>query len=327
MRPAPSALTQRRNGEPFMIALYFPFTFVRPATGWLTAAFETICLLVPSADQEKDCLAPGVDADPWRVLYPHQNDEAALRRIEAQMRQWATVHAGSDLTALLASRPEEAPFFATPEISRLRQDIRGRAGGRPPQAGQDPLLAARVFLSFAHGLDRERSELAGTWQALAAMEKEMMRQLHGQAAEAGQAASAQPAGEDPGSFLTGHRLGAWARLALTLAVAPEVLVTDSAAVFEAVRDVFPAMRPVFNWPADGMAGPDRHWADSFYAAIQDALNAKAPARSPEAASGSSLQVSALDISFADFCHGLVDGSPVEPAAGPTGDLLIVGPLA
>ena len=309
-----------------MIALYFPFTFVRPATGWLTEAFETICLMVPSADQEKDCLAPGIDADPWRILYPRQNDEPELRRIEAQMRQWATVHAGSDLTALLASRPEDAPFFATPEISRLRQDIRGRTGGRSPETGRDPLLAARVFLSFAHGLDRERSELAGTWQALAAMEKEMMRELHGEAADGEQAASAQPAGEDPGSFLTGHRLGAWARLALTLAVAPEVLVTDSGAVFEAVRDVFPAMRPVFSWPAGGTQDADRLWADSFYAAIQDALNGKAPVRSNEAGAGSLLQVSALDISFEDFCRGLAAGSPVRPAAVSPGSLLIVGPL-
>ena len=135
-----------------MIPLYFPFTFVRAAAAeWLAATFETLCLLVPSAAHEGRCLAAGVDPGPWRVLFPPRDRDDDLARLETEMRQWADLHAGADLGALYAARPRDLPFWGAPSISRLRQRIRTGEKDAGAGADVDPLMAARVFLSFAHG--------------------------------------------------------------------------------------------------------------------------------------------------------------------------------
>ena len=115
-------------------------------------------------------------------------------------------------------------------------------------------------------------------------------------------------------------------MALALNVAPDLLVTDSAAVFEAVRDVFPALRPLFYWPLSGLPADRRHWGDRFYAAIQAALAKEAPAGSPDAMAGSHLQVSSLDVCFEDFCRVLTDGTATPTATANDTRLIVVGPV-
>jgi hypothetical protein len=308
-----------------MIAIYFPFTFVRPETAWIGSAFTPLCLAVPAAAQAADCLGPGIDSGSWRILSPPREDDPEMQRMEAELRRWAEVHAGADLAALLASRPEGAGFFGLPPASRLRQDIRARVQGQTGHRRRDPLWTARIFLRFAHGLDRERADLAGAWHSLAAMEAEMMRDLHGRG-EDGEPGPPNPAVEDPGAFLTGHRLAAWARLCLSLTVAPELLVTDSPAVLETVGEIFPALRPLFLWPAAQDRDDHRHWGDRLRAAVEAAWPPGKPPSNLAPAAPARLQVSALDLGFDAFCRILTGEARPSPWAPPsTGRLLIVGP--
>ena len=311
-----------------MIPLYFPFTFVRAAAAeWLAATFETLCLLVPSAAHEGRCLAAGVDPGPWRVLFPPRDRDDDLARLETEMRQWADLHAGADLGALYAARPRDLPFWGAPSISRLRQRIRTGEKDAGAGADVDPLMAARVFLSFAHGLDQVRADLTGTWQSLMDMENEMFQDLHGSNNGGGEGIPAGADGEDPGAFLVERRLAAWARLALKVEVSPDLLITESPAVYGAVREAFPDLSPLFAWPLPtGLETGSNSWGDRFYQAIQIGLEGEVPAGAQTSMEGAHLQVSTLGWNWDDFCRRLAgDFETAVPASSGHGRMLIVGP--
>ena len=312
-----------------MTPIYFPFTFVRPAAAeWLAAAFETIGLLVASSAFKDHCLAPGLDAGPWQVHLPVAGDDGAVQRLEAELRHWAEWHDGTDLTALLAARDDGSPVFAVPEISHLRHRIQAHTRGERDAADVDPLLAARVFLSFAHRLDQDHTSMQDALASQAAMEQDMMARLHGiSTAPEGPLTTAAGA-PDAGAFLCERRLAAWGRLALTAGLRAAVLVTDSGAVIGALREVFPTLGPVFEWPlADPDVTPAAHRA-RFAGAIEMALDGKLPVVGAADTDGQRVQVLALSTAFDDFCRCLAAGRQATASmAGSVGQgrLLIVGP--
>ena len=312
-----------------MTPIYFPFTFVRPAAAeWLAAVFETIGLVVASGALKDHCLAPGLDAGPWQVHIPVAGDDGAVERLEAELRRWAEWHERTDLAALLAARGDGSAVFAVPEISDLRHRIQAHTRGETGAADVDPVLAARVFLSFAHRLDQDHTAMQAALASQAAMEQDMMARLRGlPTAPEGPVKTAAGA-PDAGAFLCERRLAAWGRLALTAGLRTAVLVTDSGAVIGTLRDVFPALAPVFDWPlADPGVAPATHRA-RFAGAIETALGGRLPAVGSADTGGQRVQVLALSATFEDFCRCLAAGRPATPSTAGTdgpGRLLIVAP--
>lgn len=224
-----------------LIPVYFPFTYVSPATAArLGRWFDRLGLLAPAADASAP---PGPASLAWRLYTPPPGDEALLDELEAEWRQWAEMHAGADLAAVLAAREADGPFAAAPAISSLRSRIRAGADGRGADARTDPLLTARVFLRLAHGLDRDQDALGEQLQQVADLERQMRRQIDGEVT-AGPSTLGSLAGHDPGAVLTERRLAAWARLALALETAADVLVTDSPAVMAALAEHVGLLDPV-----------------------------------------------------------------------------------
>ena len=287
-----------------MIPVYFPFTYVSPSTATrLARRFDDLGILAPVANAPAP---PGPASLAWRLYTPPPGDEALLSGLEAEWRRWAEMHAGADLAAVMAARQADGPFAATPVISSLRSRIRAGAVGPSTAADSDPLLAARVFLCLAHSLDRDQDALRVQLDQVADLERQMHRQMNGGAGEP-TAAYGPPAGQDPGAVFTERRLAAWARLARALAVAADVLVTDSPAVMAALAESVGPLEPV---PA---LSPDM--ARRLPRALGEA---------PGSDTGTGATVHRVDLPPAAFLQRLAAG-PGGPLAPPTGsgDCLLV----
>jgi hypothetical protein len=303
-----------------MIPVYFPLTFVSETTAARIVRWcDQIGLLAPSADS-KDA-SPILDRYPgiWRLYCPQAGDEAMLALLETEWRRWADMHAGADLAAVMAAREADGPFVAPPAINSLRSRI--RAGNETGStAAVDPLMAARVFLRFAHGLDRDQTALKDQLCHIAGLERQMRRELEGVAEEP---AAEMAIADDPGAFLTERRLSAWARLALSLDVETEVFVTDSAAVIAVVAEYFGPLNLVRRLP-EGESPPESPETQQLSRAITEALMPGTHSAPAAPAALSAATIYAIDRRPADFLHRLVAGRrmpPPEPRG--TGRCLVI----
>jgi hypothetical protein len=287
-----------------MIPIYFPFTYVsQPTSARLGRWFHQLGLLAPAADPPSP---PGPESLAWRLFSPPPGDEALLGGLEAEWRRWAEMHTGAGLAAVMAAREADGPFSMTPAISSLRSRIRAGAAGQSAGGDTDPLLADRVFLRLAHGLDQDQDALRAQLDQVADLERQMRRQLDG-GTGAPPAASGSPPGEDPGGVLTERRLAAWARLALALEVAAEVLVTDSPAVMAALAESVGSLDPV------QALCPDE--ARRLPRALTEALGSD---------TGTAVTVHAVGLPPAAFLQRLAAGprGPMATTTGPGGCLLV-----
>ncbi len=313
-----------------MTPLYFPFTCAGDETAArLGRWFDRVTLLIPSSDLASECLGPQADPGFWQVIPPAGDDETALALLEADLRRWAEVHAGSDLAAVLADRDEESPFSAVPPVNRLRNRIQAGAGNRQPAAPvPDPLLTAKVFLRLAHGLDRDRAAIRTHLRDLSGIEREMLLELQGQPEEDAASTFATQGAEDPGAFLTERRLAAWARLALAAGVPSDVWVTDSSAVMEALADIAGALHPV--WTPEKAAVPELNRSGG-----QDLLNevlaGARSSRNPVSADrtdlgfppGTAIAVYAADMTPVELCRRMATGAVNDHDAPPEERCLVV----
>jgi hypothetical protein len=286
-----------------MIPVYFPFTYVSPATtAHLARWFDELGILAPAANVPAP---PGSASLAWHLYTPPPGEEALLDRLETEWHRWADQHAGADLAAVMAAREADGPFTATPAISSLRSRIRAGAAGEPATPGEDPLRVARVFLRLAHALDQDQDALKEQLHQVAELERRMHREMVGQI-PGDSPVSALPRNEDLGAVLAGRRLAAWARLAVALEIAAEVFVTDSPAVMDALGERMGPLEPVSDLsPEETRQLPG------------------ALARTPASGSGAA-SIYAIPLSPAAFLHRLaVDPRTAARAPGGPGRCLLV----
>jgi hypothetical protein len=312
-----------------MLPLYFPFTFAdQAAAARLSGWFNRMGLLAPSVGMPTDWLAPGVDPAFWQIHSPPPGDEDALAHLEADLRQWARVHAGADLAAVLASRDEQSPFSTLPAVSRLRSRIQAGVKGQATSSEPDPLMTARIFLRLAHGLDRDHAAIRDQLRVLAGNENQMLRQLHGQPDDDNPLLPPEDDRQDPGSFLTERRLTAWSRLALAAEVQTGVFVTDSPAVIAALGEYFSPFRSVWSIAPEAADGPDCPGPGQLAALIARVLNGGAETEPCQAGDPlpqrPAAAVFSVDLAPESFCRRLAAGRGVPGILAPTpGRTLVV----
>jgi hypothetical protein len=288
-----------------MIPVYFPFTYVSPATtARLARWFDELGILAPAANAPAP---PGSASLAWHLYTPPPGDEALLDRLETEWRRWADQHAGADLAAVMAAREADGPFAAPPAISSLRSRIRAGAAGESAAPGDDPLRVARVFLRLAHALDQDQDALREQLHQVAELERRMHLEMVGQI-PGDSPVSDLARDQDLGAVLAGRRLAAWARLAVALEITAEVFVTDSPAVMDALGERMGPLEPV----SDLSPEETRQ--------LPGAL-ARAPASGPEAAAA---KIYAVALSPAAFLHRLaVDPRTAARAPRGAGRCLLV----
>lgn len=237
-----------------MIPIYFPFTYVSSsAVARLERWFDELGILAPAAD------APGPSGHgslTWRLFAPPPGEEAILKRLEAEWRRWADMHAGADLAAVMAAQEADGGFATAPAINSLRSRIRAGAGEASTSPGEAPLPAARVFLHLAHCLDQDQDTLREQLHHVADLERRMHQEIDG-GTRPDSFLAAPIREEDPGAVLTQRRLTAWARLALALSVPADVLVTDSPAVIDHLIERLDHLDPIRDLDPDEVQGLPR----------------------------------------------------------------------
>jgi hypothetical protein len=285
-----------------MIPIYFPFTFVSSSTvARLARWFNELGVLAPTADAPPPSGSASLG---WRLYRPPPGEEALLNSMETEWRRWADMHAGADLAAVMAAREADGSPAVPPAISRLRSRIRAGAAGASASPGGDPLLADRVFLRLAHGLDQDQVALREQLCHVAELEKRMHQEMDGEVSGDSLSLSlSRVPDEDLGAILTERRLAAWSRLALALEISAEVFVTDSTAVVDAVVERM--------GPLDALTDLSREAARQLPKALVEALASDTGA--------TATAIYAIPLSSAAFLHHLATASRAGAAVSPGSD--------
>ena len=139
----------------------------------------------------------------------------------------------------ISSRQGEIPFFDETAVNRIRSDIKRYHGPERQTLQQEAEFSARLFLAVAQENDVATDCLDNDLTCFKTLEKGFLESL----VDADQAGFSQkaPSGEiwreDPGARLTEQRIRAWATLALADAKLPEMLITTSSAVIDALLEI------------------------------------------------------------------------------------------
>jgi hypothetical protein len=182
------------------------------------------------------------------IRTPIDRDEDRLQAALAEFKAWARMNPTTSTAGagFFGARQGEIPFFDETTINRIRSDI-NRYRSADQQASDQPAhqvdeteagFSARLFLALAQDNDMTTERLNHDLKRFKAQEKNFLESLQ-DTDETG--FNRQKMGgaiwrDDPGARLTAQRIRAWASLASADAQQPELLVTTSPAVIEALLE-------------------------------------------------------------------------------------------
>ena len=121
------------------------------------------------------------------------------------------------------------------EVMKSKNGVAHKKSQKP-----DPLLNARVFLHLAQEFDLREAEIRQSLETSKNASRQLFEELRGESPAAG-ASGEVFVNDDVQAVMTEARLAAWALLSKHDTGAPDIFVTDSRAVMEAVVDLFPAI--------------------------------------------------------------------------------------
>jgi len=224
-----------------MKAVYFPFTYLSESTArqsaWLVGpvvVYQPLETGVP--DEMKESASKGL----IEIRTPLPGDEYRLQTALAEFAEWARLNPGKSTAGagFIGTRQGEVPFFDDTTVNRIRSDIKNYGQSGRPEAKTDQGFSARLFLALAQENDRAVSSLDQDLDRFKAMEKNFLQTLK-DADEAGfnrQAYGGTLWREDRGARSTEQRIRAWANLAAADEMLPEVMITTSPAVIDALQE-------------------------------------------------------------------------------------------
>ena len=238
---------------------YMPFTHISPVQlEWITAALGPLTVYMPGPTPAPDHMRRFSDRGLLDLRVPGQLDVDQLAGALEQFKQWADIHNGgiADMAAFFkssAGRPPLVDPFSPTQITHQIRHFDETENGQGPAS----LFRAALFLAIAQEYDRHQDELARDLGALDVMEKDMLAQLSGKTARPpgglARASNMPPVGNthEPGLYMTGSRIRAWAELAIIDDQPPQLLLTTSPAVWDHLTDSFADAIPMGSWDLGG----------------------------------------------------------------------------
>jgi len=321
-----------------MKAAYFPFTYLSEATARrLAALVGPVVVVQPIKTAVPAALNTLASQGLVEIRTPMTDDDDRLHAALREFTEWARMNPGRSTagTDFLGARQGKVPFFDETAVNQIRSDLRQYSRSDRPADDSDDAFSARLFLALAQENDQAVDRLDQNLERFKTMEKEFLEILE-DADEAGfsrEALGGDLWREDPGARLTGQRLRAWARLAAADDWIPDVLVTTSLAVVDALVEKA-GDGGGFEKLADVLLDVSDENEDPLLGRVLSSLVDGSPALTTDfagagllpAAAGSGIRVGLYAMASQPpqaFIEGLAAANPMQENAKPVGHTLVV----
>jgi len=217
-----------------MLPVYFPFTSVsRRLMEASSGFFKKMAVYQISATSIPERMKAWQDDKRLDIRLPLQHREKEVSAILRDLRTWAQLHQGGDMSFFKTSQGD-IPFFNDSSVAQIRKEI--KAGGETRTTigkTEPPDLHPGVFLQMAQDLDEKNREIAGGLKSQEARAHELMKALKGDdlVAVPDGLGSGITAG-DQEAYMIPERTAAWARIMLSDDLLPLLLVTSNPMVLD-----------------------------------------------------------------------------------------------
>lgn len=218
-------------------AALFPFTFISEDLAHAShARFGPIVVYQPAAGQTPAAMEKLAAEGRIVLRFPVQGDERRLVELAGNYRDWGEVYQ-KDAAAL--KKIADTGFFHKEFAPEISTEI--RKGPKPEAPAPDPVFQARLFLFLAQEYDRQTTELQSELAAMDRAEQEMFFRIRGGPEQSdrfsgGNSDAPKTPVKDPGAYMTESRVQAWHTLMDADSDPPNVFITSSQAVIEAVAE-------------------------------------------------------------------------------------------
>jgi len=266
-----------------MRPIYFPYTFIPLEIAEAGAAcFGRMVVYHPSGLELPPHMIELEKKGMLDIRVPVKGDEKEIRSLLNEYKRWAGIHKEREGVSLALQRFQKSqiPFFSESSIMKIRQDIQRKLDradnhAKPP----DPFLVSRVFLHMAHEFDAQHHEIDWGIHAVEKMEKELIRNLHGENSYAPDEKMVHS--DNSFDFMVPERMEAWSGLMLQAADDPSGLfITSNRSVFAYVMENYPSGEMVMDLNhipvASNGAGEKNGWRDAFAKKIDQCITSEEP---------------------------------------------------
>lgn len=223
--------------------IFFPSTFItQEAAAAINRRLGRFVLYQPIMDQTPAVLAHLCEASAIELRHPVLGNEAYLLELCRAYSTWGNVH---QKDALRLNQLAGEGFYNQDFAAEIRTEVLKRKNGVSREAAPktDPVVNARMFLQLAQEFDLRESEIRQSLEKTDYASKQLFEQLRGEDLATGEpfGVGAGAATYDACAVMTEARLAAWALLCKNDSAPPDIYVTDSSAVMEALFERFPSM--------------------------------------------------------------------------------------
>lgn len=232
-----------------MKPIYFPYTYISdPVAEAVAACFGQFIVYRPQSDKLPQTMQSWVDKGVIDIRVPVPGDETDLESAAGNYLNWANLHTEKSgiNTSFLKTLKASTSLLDHSLSSQIVADVKGRINGSPTEKTSDPVLAAKIFLYFAQGFDRQDQELDHELDEYKQKEQDLIRNLKMEedpfAAGFNKEYSQMP--DATGDYLISGRLQAWTRIFLSNTAAGGLLVTHRRAVLEQLLGSTPTAEKV-----------------------------------------------------------------------------------
>ena len=224
-----------------MTPVYMPFTHLSAPTARLLAGLVgPVVVYQPIATAIPESLSSLAAQGLVHIRTPLAGDEARLTAAVKEFSGWAQLNpsAATPGAAYFGARQGAVPFFDETVVNRIRSEIMHYGSGDASRERREAEFSLRLFLAVAQANDQATEHLDHDLRDFKAREKDFL-DLLADSDEADFNRGTLGSGlwrEDPGARLTGQRIRAWAGLAAADAAYPDLWVTTSRAVVDALME-------------------------------------------------------------------------------------------
>ncbi|MFO8111429.1 MAG: hypothetical protein R6T92_02870 [Desulfosalsimonadaceae bacterium] len=223
--------------------VFFPSTFITQETAAaINRRLGRFVLYQPIMDQTPPVLGHLCETSAIELRHPVIGNEAYLLELCRAYSTWGSVHPKD---ALRLNRLAGEGFYNQDFAAEIRTEVlkqrNGVSSDSAPKA--DPMVNARMFLQLAQEFDLRESEIRQSLEKTDNASRQLFEELRGEGLSEGEYSGAGDAGatDDASAVMTEARLSAWALLGKNDSSPPDIFVTDSRAVMDALFERFPSM--------------------------------------------------------------------------------------